>query len=143
MHTIIEAARGIASNDNFIAGLQGGTRYALAAQSGCSTPFHGPTLHDAFGIGSFNVNEGVRISEIEFHNLAGELDLLAAIVSGADGVMCICGQTKYQSGRNGEDRQVTFHGWLVLRLLYSLVYRFNERVGRPGAGRGAPAAIIV
>jgi hypothetical protein len=46
----------------------------------------------------------MRVSEIEFDDLTGELDFLVAVVGGSNGVVCIRRQTEYQSKGNGKNR---------------------------------------
>src|SRR5437867_2855016 len=66
MNTVIRAACGIAGDHHFVSSLQSRARYALTTQRGGSAPLDSPTLHDTLGVGSFNVNEGMGVSEIEF-----------------------------------------------------------------------------
>jgi hypothetical protein len=47
-------------------------------------------LHDAAWIGGFDVNEGMRITKYELHQLAFDLDFGFAVVRRTERVMSIC-----------------------------------------------------
>src|SRR5436190_1528713 len=100
MNAIVHATSGIAGDDNFIAGLQRRSRYTLTAQRSGPTPFDRPALQDALGIGSFNVNESVRIAEIELDDLARQFDFLGAVICGGNGMMRVRRHTQYQNSGN-------------------------------------------
>src|SRR5262245_35638759 len=108
MDAILQAARGITGDDDFISSLQASTCYSMTAARGCSTPLDSPALHDALVVRSFDVNEGMGITEIEFDDFARQLDFLGAIVCCGNGMMCVGRQTEQQGDDDCEDRNVTF-----------------------------------
>src|SRR5690349_11756807 len=82
MDAVFKSACGISGNDHLVTRFQSVTCYTLAAERSGSAPLDSPALHDTLGIWSFDVNEGMRVAEIEFDNFARQLDLFIAVVGG-------------------------------------------------------------
>ena len=90
-------ARRVHGDGDFFTGLERIALDVLLTQRAGAAPFKRPALHHAFVIGSFHLEEGVRVAQQQLNDLAFQRDGLVAVVGGTQGVVregCDCREQK-------------------------------------------------